>query len=179
MDRERKGSPDPGGTQDLAQTFLKVPTASCDRQLVDRLSDGEDTGERNLGLAVSDESVGAINGSNPAPSSSLCEEMSEVTSELRPAVSTESESTSIVVESDGFMHPGATRIEAQALRPSASKTYSSVLVSPELKSLSLRPQGSTLRRDYKDFGLIPIRRKQSEAFISPGSCVAKSKMAAN
>ncbi|OCU02264.1 hypothetical protein XELAEV_18008025mg [Xenopus laevis] len=182
MDRGKKGSPDPGGTQDLARTFLKVPATSCDHQPADRMSDGKVTGERNLGLAVSCQSVGATDGSNLVASSFVCRERSEESSEIRPSVSTEFESTSIALENDVFLHPGATKIEAQALRPTASQTNSSVLEPPKFKNvsqMSLRPVDKTPRTGHNVFGLIPFREKQLEAFIFPDTGVAKSKMGVN
>ncbi|OCT81778.1 hypothetical protein XELAEV_18024287mg [Xenopus laevis] len=107
-------------------------------------------GERNLGQAVSSQSVGATDGSNPAASSFVCRERLEESSEIRPSVT--------------------------------SKTYSLVLEPPKFKNLtqmSLRQVDKTPRADHNVFGLIPIREKQSEAFIFPDTGVAKSKMAAN
>uniref|UniRef100_A0A1B8XWQ0 Uncharacterized protein n=2 Tax=Xenopus tropicalis TaxID=8364 RepID=A0A1B8XWQ0_XENTR len=127
MDRGKKGSPDPGGSKNSARTFLKVSGPSCDHRQDDRFSDGEDTGERNFGLKISSLLVGDTSGSNPVESSSVRGRKSEKSTTVQPSVSMECVSANIAIEKDVFLQPGGTKIEAQALRPTASGSRSSVM----------------------------------------------------
>uniref|UniRef100_A0A1B8XTG5 Uncharacterized protein n=1 Tax=Xenopus tropicalis TaxID=8364 RepID=A0A1B8XTG5_XENTR len=127
MDRGKKGSPDPGGSKNSARTFLKVSGPSCDHRQDDRFSDGEDTGERNFGLKISSLLVGDTSGSNPVESSSVRGRKSEKSTTVQPSVSMECVSRNIAIEKDVFLQPGGTKIEAQALRPTASGSRSSVM----------------------------------------------------